>query len=236
MSISGSSGVLSDLVPVTAGHIVKAQRRTRRLGLSDCLLGLLALRALYCFGFAARCGFGTAEKAMASHLEVEPEVRRARTLYRQTCGRIPPGLQVDEQFNITIGEHFTRPALAVAHSDVSQSARCHVSAQRLDGTAQQSGCLSRGAMASRWRSSSISVWSQAANDGASCTPGLNPGRQYGSRQGELQSQSLRTPARTGRPREPSTNHKLPLLLVRRADQCPLAAVQIIPPSRFTKSF
>lgn len=99
VSISGSSGVLSDLVPVTAGHIVKAQRRTRRLGLSDCLLGLLALRALYCFGFAARCGFGTAEKAMASHLEVEPEVRRARVSIDRHAGE---SLRVCKSMNNSI--------------------------------------------------------------------------------------------------------------------------------------
>ena len=71
--------VLPDLVPISACHVVEAQRCTRRLQLHDIPLRLLAFGLLYGFRFAFSRAFGRAVKAMTSPLEVEEVVGRIRT-------------------------------------------------------------------------------------------------------------------------------------------------------------
>jgi hypothetical protein len=50
--------MLANLAPIATGDIVEGHRRARSLGLRDVLLGLLALGALYRFGFAPGRGLG----------------------------------------------------------------------------------------------------------------------------------------------------------------------------------
>jgi len=70
--------MLPDLGPVTRGHVLQAQRRASRLDLRDQLPGLLALAALYRFGFALGGGLRGAVKSMSCELEIELPERRAR--------------------------------------------------------------------------------------------------------------------------------------------------------------
>jgi hypothetical protein len=72
--------VLPDLKPISAGNVIQPQRCARGLCLRDYLPSFLAFLSLYGLGFTPRCGFGTAEKAMTSHLEVVPPERRAAVL------------------------------------------------------------------------------------------------------------------------------------------------------------
>jgi len=76
--VAGSRMVLSDFLPVTPSHVIEPQRRARGLGLRNGLLRLLALGALYRFGFTPGRGFGAAVKAMTVDSELEVEERRAR--------------------------------------------------------------------------------------------------------------------------------------------------------------
>src|SRR5262249_58055770 len=56
--VARAAVMLANLVPIATSDIVEGHRRARSLGLRDVLLRLLALGALYRFGFAPGRGLG----------------------------------------------------------------------------------------------------------------------------------------------------------------------------------
>ena len=128
--VFGTSMVLSDFMPITAGGIVERHADARAQ--PAVCLDALALGFLYGLRFPSVRPFRRAVKASTSPLEVEVVVRRALGLVDGHDAVPSAGAAGDKIVKIRIGEHHPLALLAAADVDVAKFTAGNEAAKRAD--------------------------------------------------------------------------------------------------------